>query len=80
MINYREDLIKVSELYFNAQLEKHKVNVENLLENLVGVAEHSDIVETIEKELEVIAGYDDKLNVLQKYFKGNIGSKKVLNG
>ena len=80
MINYREDLIKVSELYFNAQIEKHKVNVENLLENLVGVAEHSDIVETIEKELEVIAGYDDKLNVLQKYFKGNIGSKKVLNG
>ena len=80
MINYREDLIKVSELYFNAQIEKHKVNVENLLENLVGVADHSDIVETIEKELEVIAGYDDKLNVLQKYFKGNIGSKKVLNG
>ena len=79
-MNYREDLIKVSELYFNAQIEKHKVNVENLLENLVGVAEHSDIVETIEKELEVIAGYDDKLNVLQKYFKGNIGSKKVLNG
>ena len=80
MINYREDLIKVSELYFNAQIEKHKVNVENLLENLVGVAEHSDIVETIEKELEVIAGYDDKLNVLQKYFKGNKGTKEVLNG
>jgi|TARA_Y100000296_G_scaffold32778_1_gene37956 hypothetical protein len=79
-MNYREDLIKVSELYFNAQIEKHKVNVENLLENLVGVAEHSDIVETIEKELQVIANYDEKLNVLRKYFKGNIGSKEVLNG
>ena len=79
-MNYREDLIKVSELYFRAQIEKHKVNVENLLENLVGVAEHSDIVETIEKELQVIANYDEKLNVLQKYFKGNVGSKEVLNG
>jgi len=79
-MNYREDLIKVSELYFRAQIEKHKVNVENLLENQVGVAEHPDIVETIEKELEVIASYDEKLNVLQKYFKGNIGSKEVLNG
>ena len=79
-MNYREDLIKVSELYFNAQIEKHKVNVENLLENLVGVADHSDIVETIEKELEVIAGYDDKLNVLQKYFKSTRGTKEVLNG
>ena len=80
MINYRKDLIKVSELYFNAQIEKHKVNVENLLENPVGVAEHSDIVETIEKELEVIAGYEDKLNVLQKYFKSSRGTKRVLNG
>ena len=79
-MNYREDLIKVSELYFNAQIEKHKVNVENLLENIVGVAEHSDIVETIEKELQVIANYDEKLNVLQKYFKGNRGTKEVLSG
>ena len=79
-MNYREDLIKVSELYFNAQIEKHKVNVENLLENQVGVAEHPDIVETIEKELEVIAGYDEKLNVLQKYFKSTRGTKEVLNG
>ena len=52
-MNYREDLIKVSELYFRAQIEKHKINVENLLENQVGVAEHPDIVETIERELEV---------------------------
>ena len=80
MINYRKDLIKVSELYFNAQLEKHKVNVENLLENPVGVAEHPDIVETIEKELQVIANYDEKLNVLQKYFKSSRGTKRVLNG
>ena len=80
MINYREDLIKVSELYFRAQIEKHKINVENLLENQVGVAEHPDIVETIEKELEVIAGYHEKLNVLQKYFKSTRGTKEVLNG
>ena len=79
-MNYREDLIKVSELYFRAQIEKHKVNVENLLENQVGVAEHPDIVETIEKELEVIASYDEKLNVLKKYFKGDFTSKEVLNG
>ncbi len=79
-MNYREDLIKVSELYFIAQIEKHKINVENLLENQVGVAEHPDIVETIEKELQVIASYDEKLNVLKKYFKSGFTSKEVLNG
>jgi hypothetical protein len=80
-MNYREDLIKVSELYFRAQIEKHKVNVENLLENQIGVAEHPDIVETIEKELEVMAKYEDKLNILIKYFTdASYKKKEVLNG
>ena len=80
-MNYREDLIKVSELYFKAQIEKHKVNVENLLENQIGVAEHPDIVETIEKELEVMAKYEDKLNILIKYFTdASYKKKEVLNG
>jgi len=32
------------------------------------VAEHSDHVETIEKELKHIAEYDDQLEMLNKYF------------
>ena len=34
----------------------------------VGIGENSDVLEAIEKELEVIAKYDDQLNVLKKYF------------
>ena len=74
----RTDLIKASELHFKAHIEKHRINVEILLENGVGVAEHPDIMETIEKELEIIAEYDDKLNALVKYFDDN--PKGVLNG
>ena len=65
----RKDLIKASELHFRAHIEKHRVNVENLLEKGVGVAEHPDIMETIEKELEIIAEYHDKLEVLKHYFQ-----------
>ena len=75
----RGDLIKASKLHFKAHIEKHRINVENLLENGVGVAEHSDIMETIEKELEIIAEYDDKLEILDKYFFGT-ENKEVLNG
>jgi hypothetical protein len=64
----RDDLIKVSKLQFEALIEKHRMNVEVLLENGVGVAEHPDVMETIEKELAIIAEYDDKLSVLKKYF------------
>jgi hypothetical protein len=39
-----------------------------LLENPVGVAEHPDIMETIEKELGMIAEYHDKLEMLETYF------------
>ncbi len=64
----RDDLIKASKLQFEAQIEKHRMNIEILLDNGVGVAEHPDIMDTIEKELAIIAEYDDKLSVLKKYF------------
>jgi hypothetical protein len=74
----RKDILRASKIHFEAHIEKHKVNVNNLLRNSVGVAEHPDIMETIEKELAIIAEYDDKLNVLKKYFMN--GDKEVLNG
>ena len=62
-------------------IEKHRINIENLsLEKGVGVAEHPDIMDTIEKELEIMAEYDDKLSVLNKYFSIDNGSKGVING
>ena len=57
------------------------MNVETTyLENTVGVAEHPDIMDTIEKELAIIAEYDDKLNVLEKYFMKGENKKEVING
>ena len=81
MISMREDLIRASQLHFKAHIKKHKVNVENLLENSVGVAEHPDIMDSIEKELEIMAEYEDKLEILNKYFPvEDLPSKEVLNG
>ena len=82
-LNFRDDLIKASEKHFESHIEKHRINVEILLENQVGVAEHPDIMETIEKELSLISEYEDKLEVLRKYFGSGwaAGKKKeVLNG
>ena len=80
MINMREDLIDASKLHFRAHIEKHRINVETLLEKGVGVAEHPDIMNTIEKELGIIAEYDDKLNILNKYFDDSNTNKEVING
>ena len=76
--NMREELIKASRIHFKAHIEKHKMNVENLLNNSVGVAEHPDLMDSIEKELAIIAEYDDKLEMLNKYFQGDFGDTKTL--
>ena len=75
----RKQILKASRLHFHAHIEKHRINVENLLNNTVGVAEHPDILETIEKEIGIIAEYDDKLEILDKYFFGK-DNKEVING
>ena len=81
MISMREDLIKASRLHFQAHIEKHRINIENMMENSVGVGEHSDIMDTIEKELAIMAEYSDKLEMLDKYFRLDYeSSKEVLNG
>ena len=76
--NMRDEFIKASRIHFKAHIEKHRMNVENLLNNSVGVAEHPDLMDSIEKELAIIAEYDDKLEMLNKYFQGDFGDTKTL--
>ena len=78
-MNLRDDLLRASKKQFEAQVEKHRVNIENILNNSVGVGEHPDIMETIEGELEKMSNYNDKLEMLD-YFDVSINDKKILNG
>ncbi len=68
MDDFRNISIDVLIQYFTGQLHKHRMNVENYLQKSVGVGEHSDIMETMEKELGYMADYHDKLEVLNTYF------------
>ena len=51
-----------------AGIERHTMNVRVLTEKRVGLAEHGDLIITIEGELDKIANYEDRLQVLKKYF------------
>ena len=42
----------------------------------VGIGEHSDIQETIDKEIEKIAQFDDRLAMVMKYFERKEDVKK----
>ena len=67
-VNLRTELLKASKIHFEAHIEKHRVNVENLLQNSVGIGEHADVMDAIEKELEEMSKYHDLLEVLRVYF------------
>lgn len=64
----KDDIVKALIAHADAHIVKHKMNVEIHLKNPVGVAEHPDHLETIEKELEHIAHYEDMKDVLIKHF------------
>lgn len=67
-IDTRTLLVEASKAHFESHIFKHQANIEVLLRHTSGLAEHPDIMDTIEKELEVMAEYDDKLEMLKKYF------------
>jgi len=64
----RNEIVKASRLYFQSQIEKHRVNVEVMLNNPMAIHDHTDLMSAIEKEIETISSYEDKLAVLDKYF------------
>ena len=64
----RDMLIDAQTSHLLGHINKHKANVEILLTNSVGIGEHQDIQTAIEEELEEIANYHDKLEMLVKYF------------
>ena len=50
-------------------IDKHVANVAVMLEKPVGIGEHSDIMETIQKELDAMAAAHDRLEMIDMYFK-----------
>jgi len=65
----REQLIKALLAHAQGDIAKHKANIEVYLANPVGIGEHSNIVEAIEGELNMIAKYQDQIDIINKYFK-----------
>jgi len=64
----RQMLINTAKAYYLGMINRRVANVEVLLNQPVGIGEHGDIQEEIEKHLGIIADYHDKIEILEKYF------------
>ena len=74
----RAQIIEALKKHAEGHIEKHKANVEVLLQKTAGIAEHPDTLETIEKELEQIAHYQDIKDMVAKHFS-DYTDKSLLN-
>jgi len=64
----RKNMIEAIKDHAKGHIKKHTMNVEIYLKNAAGVGEHPDVLDAVEKELKIIAEYDDQLEVIEKYF------------
>ena len=60
--------IKAMKKLYNAEIDVYKAEVQNYLDNPVGVGEHGNLVETMDNLIAKIAEAEDKLIVLETHF------------
>ncbi len=64
----REQLLSAARAHFASQIEKHRMNVEVMLNNPIAIHDHTDWMTAMEAEIAQIAEFEDKLEVINKYF------------
>ena len=64
----KQQMIEAARKHSEAEIQLHRTNINVYMEKVVGIGEHSDIIETIQKELDAMATADDRLEMLNKYF------------
>ena len=70
MAKIGEDIKEAMISHAKGHIDKHKMNVQIYFRNAAGIGgeSHPDILEAIEKELDIVARYNDQVEMLEKYF------------
>ena len=63
----KQIIIEALEKKYDADMSKAEANIKVLLENPVGVADHADIVSTIDKEMQKISKAKEMLDELANW-------------
>ena len=78
MIDFQNKVLIAQIKHADAMIEKHKINVEVLTKNSSGVADHPDLMKTVEDELNKIGHWCEIKSVAMKHFDFE-GKKTLLN-
>jgi hypothetical protein len=64
----KDNIVSTLKASFEASIQKHKLNIDIMLNKPMAIHEHTDFMGAVELELAQIAEYEDKLEALTKYF------------
>jgi len=66
MGNYTDGIMEALTLKLKGEIATHRMNIKIMIGSHAGVAEHPDMITTIDGELEKLATAHDKLNTLSE--------------
>lgn len=67
-MDLKNDMIKSLKLQYESEIQKARTTVNIYLSNPVGIGEHPQHLEEVDKQIEIISSNEDKLSSLNKYF------------
>ena len=65
---------------YEADIDCARTNVEIFLQNPAGVAEHPDIVSSVDTQIQIIAEARDKLQEIEEMEMNQISQMDIING
>jgi hypothetical protein len=67
-MDLKSEMIKSLKLKYESEIQNAKTTVNIYLNNSVGIGEHPQHLDEIDKQIEIISNNEDKLASLNKYF------------
>ena len=67
-MDLKSEMIKSLKLKYESEIQNARTTVNIYLNNSVGIGEHPQHIEEIDKQIEIISNNEDKLASLNKYF------------
>ena len=66
------NLLKALEAKYEAEVLKAKANIDVYVRSSVGIGEHSDIVDSIDTQIQKLTEAEDKLTTLKSFYGNDI--------
>jgi len=63
----REDIIRALIKEYEANIEKANVTINIYLNNPVGIGEHPNIVEEINKQVDIVSANEHKIDIIRSF-------------